>query len=273
MLTFAHVVNVIVPPPTSDLVVAQPVTLQSMLVAQQLYPAAELWAVCYADEQPTVPPGFQRTKPLTRSLADHRRGPKLAFVKDILDALYEATTAEYMVFTNVDIGLQPYFYSFAEYALTSQPYDALIINKRIIPDYYTSPTQLPGMWAEIGKRHQGYDCFVWRRDLYPQFRLDSVCVGLPYIGATLKANLGVLVRDTHVFLGAHVTFHIGVGLRSGGNPSLLADVNHNARAGTHAVAQLTGTDPDILIAQMIQADKPWTVWEGPITATRQRKFA
>jgi len=35
---------------------------------------------------------------------------KLALIKDIMDILYESGGADYMIYTNADIPLQPYFY-------------------------------------------------------------------------------------------------------------------------------------------------------------------
>ena len=57
----------------------------------------------------------------------------LPLVSDILKALYDASEgAEFLVFTNADIGLQPTFYEFAIAAASRK--GAVAINRVEIPD-------------------------------------------------------------------------------------------------------------------------------------------
>ena len=51
---------------------------------------------------------------------------------DIVAGLYNASSAEYFVYTNVDIGLSPAFYLRVKDTIESG-YDALIVNRRDLP--------------------------------------------------------------------------------------------------------------------------------------------
>jgi hypothetical protein len=64
-------------------------------------------------------------------------------------------------------------------------YDAFVINRRDIPGIYSSVTDIPLMYAEIGTPHKGYDCFVFKRELHPKFKLGAVHVGSAGIGRCL----------------------------------------------------------------------------------------
>ncbi len=56
---------------------------------------------------------------------------KLPLIKDILGRLYDASDAEYFIYTNVNIGLMPNFYV-AVNAIIESGYDAFVINRRTI---------------------------------------------------------------------------------------------------------------------------------------------
>jgi len=211
----AHIVHPVVVAPASDLVVAQPVTFATMDHAREFARGAvavELFAVQYHDEERLPLPGaFRRTPDLTRSVLDigkFRKSRKLALIKDILDALYAASAAEYLIYTNVDIALQPYFYATAA-ALIARGHDAFIVNRRTIRDLYRDPADIPLMYAELGEPHRGWDCFVFDRRLYPRFMLGTACIGTDWIGRMMIANLAALAKKFHVFKDLHATFHIG----------------------------------------------------------------
>ncbi|MHC4617669.1 MAG: hypothetical protein ACYTEQ_07935 [Planctomycetota bacterium] len=214
MRKFAHIIHPVVVASSSDLNVAQPVTFDTMRIARE-FASGQVQVVHlytkYADEVPPIPEGFQRTPDLERSVWDvatfrHRR--KLALIKDILDRLYEATDAEYLVYTNVDIALLPHFYVVVD-RLIDQGYDALIINRRTISKAYQHPEDIPLMYAQIGEPHPGHDCFVFQRSVYPHYRLGTTCIGAGRIGAVLAVNLIYNAAKFKEFRDLHLTLHIG----------------------------------------------------------------
>jgi hypothetical protein len=215
MISLAHVINPVVVDHTSDLIAAQPITFETMRVAKEFSKNrvdVDLCAVQFYDE-PRVPlPGeFIKLPDLTRSIADikaFKRKRELALIKDILDALSKSSLAEYFIYTNVDIALQPYFYlSIAK--IIEKGTDAFVINRRTIPGRYGDIERIPFMYAEVGEPHPGYDCFVFRRDMYPKFKLGTICIGTPWIGRALLANMVTYSNQFKEFRKEHLTFHIG----------------------------------------------------------------
>ena len=137
----------------------------------------------------------------------------LPLLTDILGALHAvaaAAGAEFVVFSNADIGLQPDFY--AKAVQLARRRGAVAINRVEIPDVTVDPvTRLERPWTVNGvgggatggtakekeergggggggggtadldailaaarrapQKHHGYDCFVWRTELTPLVRV------------------------------------------------------------------------------------------------------
>lgn len=216
MKKIAHIIHPVIAAPPSDLVIAQPITFETMSIAREFAKGdvdVTLYAIRYHDEERIPLPGcFIPVPDLTRSVADiktFKKRRKLALIKDILDALFDAALyADYLIYTNVDIALQPYFYHTVS-KIIDQGYDAFVINRRTISDRYSSIEQIPLMYAEVGESHKGYDCFIFRREVYPKFKLGTICIGTAWIGRILLANLVSYAAKFKEFKNQHVTFHIG----------------------------------------------------------------
>ena len=212
-MRLAHLVNPVMVPPHSDLFLAQPITFETMRRAQAHAPGlkVELLTAQFAEDRSLVPSGFTRTPDLTRSILDFgrfTRRRRLPLVRDLFDRLHAASQAEYFIYTNVDIALMPHFY-LSVAALVDQGYDAFTINRRTIGTTWTRIDDLPLMYAEVGEPHPGHDCFVWRRDAYPQYELAHVCVGTIGAGKAIVLNqLGTASRWRE-FTDLHLTFHLG----------------------------------------------------------------
>lgn len=215
ILSFAHIINPVIADSTSDLVIAQPITFETMCRAREFalgIADIDLYAVqCHDEARIPLPDIFKRTPDLTRTVADIKtfnQRKNLPLIKDILDKLYESTQADYLIYTNADIALQPYFYRFVA-GIINRGYDAFVINRRTITDRYSTVEEIPFMYAEIGEPHKGYDCFIFRRDAYPQFKLGTICIGTAWIGRALLANMAAYAARFKEFRNEHLTFHIG----------------------------------------------------------------
>jgi hypothetical protein len=211
----AHIIQPAIVDKSSDLFVAQPITFETMKIAQKLAQEqvdVTLYYARFFDENISMPEEFQATRDLKRSILDiaafeHKR--KLPLLKDILDRLYEAASeAEYLIYTNVDIALMPQFYLVVN-ELIEKGYDAFIINRRTISQTYQSVSDIPFMYCEIGKSHPGQDCFVFKRNVYPNYFLGNVCIGTRYIGKALLFNLICHAVQFEKFKALHLTFHLG----------------------------------------------------------------
>jgi hypothetical protein len=240
--TIAHIVNPVLVKESSDLFIAQPITFETMRIARTFAAdqvRVELYSTQYAEDQPLIPAGFQRTPDLVQSVMDHsqfQRRRKLPLIRDILDRLYQATEAEYLVYTNVDIGLLPCFYTAVDRFIDSGT-DAFAINRRTISDRYTTVDQLPLMYAELGQPHRGWDCFVFRRDVYPGYQLGTICLGAPRVGLALISNLVAYAQRFREFTDQHLTFHLGDD--RGWQGKAYADyADHNTREVLRILAEL-----------------------------------
>ena len=197
---------------------------ESMRVAKQFADGAvevAQYTAQYPEDRPIIPEWYVQTPDLDRSvqnLGTFQVPRKLPLIGDILGRLYEASDAEYFIYSNVDIALMPNFYVTVN-AIIEAGYDAFIINRRTLPPTYRRVSELPIMYAEVGQSHPGYDCFVFRRERLPGFMLGGICVGVPKIGVTLAANMICSARKFREFDDLHLTFHIGDD-RTWGDPTL-----------------------------------------------------
>lgn len=211
----AHIINPFNASPTSDLFTAQPITFASMRYSKKLAEEKadiELWSAQYSEDRNMVPKGFNPTRDLDRSVQDYgnfKKPSKLPLIGDIIDRLFECSNAEYFIYTNVDIGVYPDFYS-KVCDIIDSGVDAFIINRRRLPAQYTKVDELPQIYQEKGKSHPGFDCFVFKRSLVPQMRFEKVCIGVPFIGITFAQNLFALAHNFRLFEKEFLTFHIGM---------------------------------------------------------------
>ncbi|MBN1953998.1 MAG: hypothetical protein JW900_03005 [Anaerolineae bacterium] len=242
MTAIAHVVNPVQVKESSDLFVAQPITFETMRVARD-FAAGQvdvgLFSAQYPEDHPVVPADFQRTPDLETSILDYstfQRPRKLPLLKEILDRLYQASDAEYMVYTNVDIGLLPHFYLAVDRFIAAG-YDAFVVNRRTISCRYQRVDQIPLMYGEVGEPHRGWDCFVFRRAAYASYELGTVCLGAPRMGLALVANLVAHAERFHEFKDQHLTFHLGND-RSWGRSPYADYAAHNARQALHVLNEL-----------------------------------
>lgn len=215
MTSIAHIVNLFQAPSGSDLILAQEVTVRSMERAKEFAKGAmdiELLTCQTVADRHLVPDTFRLTKNLERSILDKgtfQKKLELPILRDILDRAVNESEAEYIIFTNVDIGLQPDFYVKVKQFI-DEGHDAFMINRRRIPAKFDSADQLDSMYTEKGLPHPGFDCFVFHRDLYKKFALADVCIGVPFIGITLSQNLFCFANNPKVFTDEFLTFHIGL---------------------------------------------------------------
>ncbi len=171
----------------------------------------KLLSAQYPEDRQIVPRHFMATRDLDRSVLDvgnFKIQRKLPLVKDILDRAYETVESDYIIFTNVDIALLPNFY-ISVCSLIDAGLDSFVINKRIISKTHISVKDIPLMFAEVGRPHMGYDCFIFKRETYKKFILGSACVGAPHADKVILINQALTSNTFKVFHNLHVTFHIG----------------------------------------------------------------
>lgn len=221
-----HAVNVVnidrVHP--SYLHVAQPLTLASMVQARSMADGmvnVDLLALRSPIDFVKLPDEFIDLPLLKRScldiypnLAQNEDARPLPILADILNILADqCQDHDLCIYTNVDIGLQPYFYldilaRFREYSL-----DAFCINKRIKPKVAWGITltkeQLPIIQSLEGSPGGGTDCFVFHPSLLDKINVGKVFLGYPPIGRVLRLQLESKAKRFEWYKDLNLTFHLG----------------------------------------------------------------
>ena len=216
MLKIAHIVNPVKVAKNNQLFPVQVITFESMKLAKTQTNITDLELIqcctCYDEDKEVIPPYFQKLSNLTRSVSDinsELEGRKLPLIKDILSKTTEIENVDYIIYTNVDIALMPFFYK-AVYEYIMEGHDFIAINRRRLENKYTSVNELTKMYAELGKSHPGFDCFIFKQSLLEKLHLDGICVGVPFLEVSLLHNLLAFSNNPKIIFDKHLSFHIGM---------------------------------------------------------------
>ena len=136
----------------------------------------------------------------------------LPLIADILQAGFDKGAGEYLIYTNIDIGLQPSFYDGVDKLVREHEVSngaAFCINRRTISDEVTDPARINEMYSQTGEAHPGYDCFVFPREWVSRMVLGDCCVGSLWFPGLLLANMDVLGDGVGILKEEYLTFHLG----------------------------------------------------------------
>ena len=220
--SIAHVINPFKTEPdnASYLFYAQPITFNSMLLAQQEAIKknihVDLYSVNYPEDDEIIENGFEKLPHLIRSTASsypELTNRKLPFLDDILNTLKNNSTADYFVFTNTDILVNRTFYTKVSEYIESG-HEAFVINRRDnIPKFIDgkrlSVDDLELIYSLPGEIHGGFDCFIFHRQLLERINIEDMFIGFPPWGNLLKQELYKNAKQFSIFTDWHETFHIG----------------------------------------------------------------
>ncbi len=224
MFQIAHIINPIKVTNKSDLFVAQPLTFETMRKARAFsnYESQiKFYTTQFDEDKEIIPSDFIQLSNLTRSVLDVNpklNGKRLPLITDILNKVDSETDADFVIYTNMDIALMPVFYNYI-FNKINQGHDVIVINRRRIESHFTSLDQLSEMYAELGKSHPGFDCFVFKKSFIAKLILEEICVGISFLEVSLIHNLFSLAQNPLFVPDAHLTFHIGM--------NVLADRNND----------------------------------------------
>lgn len=243
--SFVHILNPFVCPPDSEHGIASRVTYASLARAfghaQTAGLGVEINAVVKPGDEAAVSSPARLAGHLHRTVQDFRslRPVRLLpLIGDILQAGAVASNASHVIFTNMDIAVQPDFYvRLAE--LIEQRFDPdtpFIVYRRNIPAQYTDPAQLPAMYAEPGERAYGFDCFVFPRRLLDALDLGASCIGAAHFDylmfMALDAASGFRIRRVD---DLPLTFHLGNDITWSGQ---IDYIEHNLNEALAAIARM-----------------------------------
>ena len=214
---FTHLLNPFNAKPGSEHDIAQRVTFQALRNACEESARAgigvEVLAPIYPEDLPSVEAPARALPELARSVQDvHPMSPPRVFplVQDLLNLAFSRGVGDYIVFTNVDISPQPFFYVVLDKLMRREADRAVIINRRTIRRVTSEPVTISLAYREAGNSHHGHDCFVFPRAWVPRVVLNDVCIGAPWWDYALLANLDALSRfQMFTYMHQRLTFHLG----------------------------------------------------------------
>lgn len=211
----AHIINPVKVSKSSDLYIAQPVTFESMRRAKEMSSPEmqiDLYTTQFQEDLELIPEWFIKTSNLNKSVLDvasFKKRRKLPLIKDIIRKLFlAAPNADYYIYTNVDIGLYPNFYTSLNSYL-SLGHDAILINRRTISNKYKVISELPFIYADNGSEHEGIDGFVFSKEIIEKLILGNSIIGSGPVGIIFAFNLLTFAHKPIWLQNSHLTFHIG----------------------------------------------------------------
>jgi hypothetical protein len=215
---FTHLVNPFRAQAGSEHDIAQRVTFASIRTAVDYAKArgtdVDVVATCYEEDVPSVEPPARMLPLLQRSIQDLAKLKplrKFPLMGDLLKVAAENSNGEYLIYTNIDITLQPYFYHHVAWLLKwiGRYSNAFVINRRTVSKA-SDPSELPKLYAEYGQGHLGYDCFVFPRAWVPDMDLGLLCIGTHLFDSTLFAMMDLRSGfKTRCFARQQLTLHLG----------------------------------------------------------------
>jgi hypothetical protein len=218
---FTHVVNPYRCQSEQEMAVQQ-LTFETIRNAVRIAaPFVKVRCVCVTnqDDLDLVPADFIAARPLTRTVLDvatFRVRRALPLIFDILDHGIGVADdppeipgcEDFIIFTNMDIHLQPHFY-LVILEFIRAGYDMIDVHRRTIPQYSPLAAQLPVMFSEEGIHHGGLDCITFPRRKYQAFVRNNACVGMSLVMKGILVNCTMQAKRFLVLANARLTFHLG----------------------------------------------------------------
>lgn len=229
--TFTHLLNPISKITNEGLFNAQTLSLQTLDLALKSAKEDGIEIdplfISYQDDQLEELCGYAKSAHIKHSVLDYGsfvKPRKLPLLQELLQVGYENSSTDYLIYTNIDICLLPFYYQVIADIINSGIH-SLTITRRTLTNTEKAPS-LHSLFAKMGKPHRGWDCFIFPREIVPNFILKNLCIGVPLVGLGLLANLVALDKSFVEFNQLHLTFHIGND-RLWNDPINRDYVNHN----------------------------------------------
>ena len=224
-IKFAHLINSFKcnEDNPSYLYYAQPITFRSMTVARNRAIMnnidVKLYSIHYPEDDKIVPKNFIKLpflKRSTRTLFPRiSKNKKLPIIQDMFNSILEHSDADYIIFTNSDISVQPHFYKEINNIIKNQNLNSFSINRRDnLPKFKNNkqrlkPKDLNFIYKLKGKNHNGHDCFIIKREILKKINMGLMFIGYQPWGTTLMNKLKNINNKHIIFRNLFLTFHLG----------------------------------------------------------------
>lgn len=228
-IKIAHVINPFkcTKDNSSYLYYAQPITFKSMLnaqlEAQKVGIDIKLYSVNYPEDDEIIPEYFIKLPHLKKStisefpkIANNR---KLPIIQEIFNSILKNSDADYIIFTNTDIGVQKNFYKKVNKFIIKDNLKSFIINRRDIPKFKDgkrlTEKDFDFIYNEKGTKHPGRDCFIMHRKLLEKINMNLMFTAFPPWGYTLYQCLKKIDKKIYEYTNEYLTFHLGTDMAWG----------------------------------------------------------
>lgn len=206
----------------SYLYYAQPITFKSMRNSQieaiKVGIDIKLYSVNYPEDDEIIPNYFIKLPHLKKStlteFPEISKNKKLPIIQEMFDSILQNTDADYIIFTNADIGVQKNFYKKIYSFIVKDNLESFIINRRnnipkFINNLRLTENNLDIIYKEKGRKHPGKDCFIFKRDILEKINMGKMFTAHPPWGFTLHKLMNKINKNTHLFTDEFLTFHLG----------------------------------------------------------------
>lgn len=211
-MKLGHIINTVKVEENPNLFSLQEITLKSMVDAQAYFKEGLVDLFAIQEGGPLRGhPEINSLPSLQQSVLDFLPSATkpLPLIQEILDAAKDHISCDYLIYTNCDIILTPHFYESVAYYL-NKGHDALVINRQRVSITLDRVDDLPAIFADKGMTHPGFDCFVFSPDLLQSIDMDTICLGIPFIGVGLAHWVFSLSENPLFLPDANLTRHIGL---------------------------------------------------------------
>ena len=206
----------------SYLYYAQPITFKSMhnaqLEAQKKGIDVKLYAINYPEDDEIIPEYFIKLPHLKKSTMSEfpkiSGMRKLPIIQEMFDSILQNSDADYIIFTNSDIGVQKNFYIKVNEFIHKDNLKSFIINRRDNISKFKDKKRLTEkdldiIYKESGQLHPGKDCFIMHRKILEKINMNLMFTGYPPWGYTLHNCMKKIDKKTHLYTNKYLTFHLG----------------------------------------------------------------
>lgn len=190
----------------------------SQLEAQKIGIDVKLYAVNYPEDDEIIPEYFIKLPHLKEStlskfpeIAGKR---KLPIIQEMFDSILYNSDADYIIFTNSDIGVQKNFYTKINEFINKDNLKSFVINRRDnIPKFKDekrlTEKDLDFIYNEKGEIHSGKDCFIMHRTILEKINMNLMFTGYPPWGYKLHNCIEKIDKKTYLYKNEYLTFHLG----------------------------------------------------------------
>ena len=208
---------------SSYLYYAQPITFKSMhnaqLKAEKVGIDVKLYSVNYPEDDEIIPDYFIKLPHLEKStISEFPRisgKRKLPIIQEMFDSILKNSDADYIIFTNSDIGVQKHFYIKINRIIQKDNLNSFLINRRDnIPKFKygkrLTENNLDIIYKERGQPHPGNDCFILHRKILEKVNMNLMFTGYPPWGCILKKLIQKKIdKNICKYEHLYLTFHLG----------------------------------------------------------------